>query len=180
MRSLVVRLYFSIHRAKISGAIDGRGVPYLRNLGVFEIGRNFRYNSNLKSNPIGGDQKMIIIVTESGRLRIGDNVGVSNSAIFCTNSILIGNNVMIGGSCKIYDTDFHSSSAEVRKISPNQSKSQPIIIEDDAWLAMGVVVLKGVTIGKGSVVSAGSVVSRSIPPYQLWAGNPAQFVRHLT
>ena len=37
--------------------------------------------------------------------------------------------------------------------------------------------LKGVTIGKGSVVGAGSVVTRDVPDGEIWAGNPAQFIR---
>lgn len=39
------------------------------------------------------------------------------------------------------------------------------------------IVLKGVTIGKNSVVGAGSVVTKSIPDNEVWAGNPAKFIR---
>ena len=37
--------------------------------------------------------------------------------------------------------------------------------------------MSGVTIGSGSVIAAGSVVARSVPPYSIAGGNPAQIIR---
>ena len=49
-----------------------------------------------------------------------------------------------------------------------------IILGDDVWLGVNVVVLKGVTIGRGAVVGAGAVVTKSIPSFEIWAGIPAR------
>lgn len=35
----------------------------------------------------------------------------------------------------------------------------------------------GVTIGDGAVIGAGSVVTKDVGPYEIWAGNPARFIR---
>lgn len=52
-----------------------------------------------------------------------------------------------------------------------------IVIDDDVWLASGVIVLDGVHIGRGSVVGAGAVVTEDLPPYSIAVGSPARVVR---
>jgi maltose O-acetyltransferase len=56
----------------------------------------------------------------------------------------------------------------------------PIIIEADAWLGTGVIVLPGVRIGRGAIVGALSVVTRDVPPLHVVAGQPAKTIRVLT
>jgi acetyltransferase-like isoleucine patch superfamily enzyme len=55
----------------------------------------------------------------------------------------------------------------------------PVHIEDNVWLELNVVVLKGLTIGRDSVIGAGSIVTRSIPAGVLAAGQPARVIRDL-
>ena len=54
-----------------------------------------------------------------------------------------------------------------------------IIIKKNAYVAAGTIICKPVVIGEGAIVGAGSVVICDIPPYQVWAGNPARFVKQL-
>lgn len=53
---------------------------------------------------------------------------------------------------------------------------RPVIIQDDCWLGINVVICPGVTIAKGSVVGANAVVTRDVPPYCVVAGNPAKVI----
>ena len=55
--------------------------------------------------------------------------------------------------------------------------SKKVIIEDDVWLGINVVVMDGVTIGKGSVVGANSVVTKNIEQYSIVAGSPAKLIK---
>jgi serine O-acetyltransferase len=54
-------------------------------------------------------------------------------------------------------------------------------LQDDVVLCAGSVILPGrdeeLVIGRGAVVGANSVVTGSIPPGEIWAGNPAKFIR---
>jgi acetyltransferase-like isoleucine patch superfamily enzyme len=148
--------------------------------GSFSIGKKFRFNSG-KYHAMGGrQQQCYFVVTKGGELTIGDNVGVTSVALICHNRISIGNNVKIGINTVIYDTDFHSLDARMRNSYPERLdgvKSKPVIVHDGAFIGGHSTILKGVTIGKNSIVGAGSVVFEDIPDEQVWAGNPARYVR---
>ncbi len=51
---------------------------------------------------------------------------------------------------------------------------RPVVIEEEAFLGPGVIVLPNVVIGRGAVVAAGSVVTTSVPPKIMVQGNPAK------
>ena len=52
-----------------------------------------------------------------------------------------------------------------------------VIIDDFVWLGQDVTICGNVHIGEGAIVGAGSVVTKNIPPYQVWAGNPARYIK---
>ncbi len=107
-------------------------------------------------------------------------MGISNTAIVAWNSIFIEDDVTIGGSCKIYDTDFHPLDAKVRKATPGQGWiAKPVVIKRGAFIGAHTIILKGVTVGINSIVGAGSVVTGNIPDNEVWAGNPARYIRKL-
>ncbi len=144
------------------------------------IGKNVRINSCSKSNPIGGDSRTILRTCRDGRIIIGNNVGISNSAIVSYSGIKINDNVLIGNSCKIYDTDFHSLNITDRiKDSVETIKSVSIEIGEGVFIGAHSIILKGVVIGENSVIGAGSVITKSIPANEIWGGNPAQYIRKL-
>lgn len=57
---------------------------------------------------------------------------------------------------------------------------RPIHVGHHCWIGTGAVILQGVTIGDGAVVAAGAVVTKDIPPYEIWGGVPAKFIRKRT
>lgn len=42
---------------------------------------------------------------------------------------------------------------------------------------MNTLIVKGVTIGDNAVIGAGSIITRDIPSNEVWAGNPAKFIK---
>lgn len=138
----------------------------------FTIGNNNRFDSMRSKNPIGLIRPCIFTVFENATLSIGDQNGFSGTVIRVLESVEIGNGVKIGANCTISDHEGHPE-------DPRSTPPRHIIIGDDVWLGMNVVVLKGVTIGRGSLIGANSVVTQNIPPYSVAVGSPARVVRSL-
>lgn len=53
----------------------------------------------------------------------------------------------------------------------------PIKIGNRVWIGTRVIILSGVTIGDGAVIGAGAVVTKNIPPYTVWGGVPAKYIK---
>lgn len=83
---------------------------------------------------------------------IGNNVCISQGAYFCT-----GNH------------DWADPAFALRL--------RPIHVEDGAWVGARSTLAPGVVIGECGIVALGAVVNKSVPPYEIHAGNPARFVR---
>jgi acetyltransferase-like isoleucine patch superfamily enzyme len=180
--------YFILKLYKISylefPSINGRIKLICK--GTISLGSGLKINSGKKYNPIGGDTTLRFITAKKNAiLKIGNNVGISNSTIVCWNSVTIEDDVLIGGSCKIYDTDFHATTQTERIAAfktytlDEKAKTAPIIIKKGAWIGGHCIILKGLSIGENSIIGAGSVVTKSIPDNEIWAGNPIRFINKI-
>lgn len=176
LRNIVRIKYFHVnlgHRVSINGKVFFSG----KNI---SIGNNVTLNSGFKYNPIGGQERLLIVTSGRGKITIGNNVGISNSSIVSHESIVIEDNVFIGGSCKIYDTDFHSLELEQRLEHPDSNiKTRPVVIKSGAFIGAHSIILKGVIVGNRSIIGAGSVVTKNIPDGEIWGGNPAKFIKKI-
>lgn len=103
----------------------------------------------------------------------------SNRPIYTKLSIAIEDKMMVGGDCKIFDTDFHFIQFEDRIIGDTNIKSAATVLCEGCLVGTGSTILKGVTIGKRAVIADGSVVSRIVPDDEVWGGNPIHKIRSL-
>jgi acetyltransferase-like isoleucine patch superfamily enzyme len=155
------------------------------NRGLVALGDNVVINSGKNHNVIGGDIRTNFIVHRGAEFTVGNNSGLSNSTFVCSLGIVIESDVLVGGGCRFYDTDFHSIDYEQRTnpfkngLADNDIYSEKILIKRGAWIGGGSIILKGITIGEKSIVGAGSVVSKNIPDGEIWAGNPIKYIRKL-
>jgi acetyltransferase-like isoleucine patch superfamily enzyme len=175
----ICRLRFLQH-AKVGRKITINGGLYLRGRGRITIGDNVTINSSYKANPIGGQTFTSLVCASNASLKIGSGCAISNAAIFCRQKIHIGENVYIGGDCRIYDTDFHSLHLANRLLQNDPDiVCASILIDDGAFIGASTVILKGVRIGKCAVIGAGSVVTKDVPDFEIWGGSPARFLKKL-
>lgn len=141
------------------------------------VGRRLELRSSAASNPLGPNRPVIISTRRRGaRITIGDDFGMTGGSLVCDQRISIGDRVWVGANAIITDTDFHPLDPKKRQALPLAAKTAPVTIEDDVFVGMSALILKGVTIGAGSVVAAGCVVARDVPPRTVVAGNPARVV----
>ena len=160
------------------------GIPYIntgKKGGLLMIGDNFAMNNRLVGNNIGCDVPCTFSIREKCKIKIGNNVGMSQTTLVAFEDIIIGNNVKIGGGTCIYTSDFHSLNYKIRQTSDDYTKKKnaPVVIADDVFIGAHCIILKGVVIGRRSIIGAGSVVTKSVPDEEIWAGNPARFVRKI-
>jgi acetyltransferase-like isoleucine patch superfamily enzyme len=127
-----------------------------------------------------------------GSCAVGDFTLLNGAIIMAEERIEIGRYCLISWNVGIADSDFHPLDAASRRVDamalapylPDRpprpaTLTRPVVIEDDVWIGMGALILKGVRVGRGSVIAAGAVVTRDVPANSIAAGNPAAIVREL-
>ena len=141
------------------------------------IADNVRINSGFSNNLIDWGRTGIEI-GRGAELSIGAETGISNVTIVSMESVKIGSHTLIGVKTFICDTDFHPITIQGRR-NRKPARTAPVEIGSDVFIGGFCIILKGVHIGDGAVIGAGSVVSRDIPAHEIWAGNPAKFIKKI-
>lgn len=127
-----------------------------------------------------------VFLWAKNNITIGDNFYIGKYSIIECDTI-IGNHVIFANNVSLigrYDHNYQQTGVPIRlseqiRDSNYQWKGldQKIIVEDDVWIGLGVIVLSGVKIGKGSIIAAGSVVTKDVESYSIYAGNPAKKIK---
>lgn len=156
-----------------------------------------------KELTIGGGAKIRSGTVIYEGSKIGDYLETGHNAVIREENI-IGNNLSIWSNSII---DYGCKIGNNVKIHSNCYIAQATVIEDDVFLAPGVMVandkypvsknfegpiikrgakiginatiLPGVTIGEGALIGAGAVVTKDIPPRAVAYGNPAEVKKYL-
>jgi len=174
----------------------GKGVVFGRNITLrhphkIAIGANTVVDDNVVLDAKGeansgiqiGQNAFIgrnsIISCKEGSIILDDYCNISaNCSLLSETEIRVGKYCFLAGNCYLVaggNHVFKDASVPIM-FQPSYSRGG-IQIEDDVWLAAGVIALDGVRIGKGSVIGAGSVVTRSLPEFSIAWGSPAKKVK---
>lgn len=136
---------------------------------VVQIGANARIDSFVKIEggigvSIGSYAHIGSFVSVNiggGRLSIGAHAGIASGA-----RLLGGSNMPGTWSMSA------ASPAEMQHVVRKTTT-----IGAYAFVASNAVVLPGVTLGEGAVLGAGGVATKDIPPWQVWGGVPAHYIK---
>lgn len=110
--------------------------------------------------------------TFNGRTHLGTNTNFNGMTVMGCGTVTIGDNFHSGPECVII-SDTHNYRGDA---VPYDTIMIPrdVVIGDNVWLGMRVMVLGGVTIGEGAIIQAGSVVVNDIPALAIAGGHPAR------
>lgn len=162
------------------------------------LGQNFRagkllrvYGSLNISGPgevVFGDNCLIIsdaikpvcirTLLPGASVKLGDNAGLNGTAIQSACKVSIGNWSNIADAY-ITDTPAHSIKRDRRQETVEDVPSAPVVIANNVWISVQVVILDGVKIGDNSVIGACSLVMDDVPNDVFAAGNPLRIIRHI-
>jgi len=132
---------------------------------------------NLYGCRIGDRTKIGTFVEVQKGATIGVDSKVSSHTFVCE-GVHIGDRVFIGhGVTFINDKYPRAANADGSMQTDADWELIRTQVEDGATVGSGATLLGGITIGAGAIVGAGSLVTKSVPPGEIWAGNPARFIR---
>ena len=112
-------------------------------------------------------------IVKKGGVNIEDykNTFIGENVIFDTNipqDITIGSGTRIAVGVVIL-THFKNLDGTYGRGKVNIGK--------DVWIGCNTTICKPVSIGDNALIGAGSIVTKDIPANEVWAGNPARFIK---
>lgn len=140
-----------------------------------------------------------VLIFHPENIELGNNIYVGHNTTlkgYYKNQMVIRSNTWIGQHCFFHSaggitigeavgigpkvlilTSQHSPGDVDMPVLHSPLDFRAVTLEDGCDIGVASILLPGVTIGQGAIVGAGSIVTRSVPPFEIWAGNPARFIR---
>lgn len=108
---------------------------------------------------------------------IGSDCKISSHTFICE-GITIGNGVFVGHNVTFIN-DRHPRAVNQDGSMQSDKDWQVVstVVEDYASIGSSSTILCGVRVGRGAMIGAGSVVTKDIPADEVWAGNPARYLK---
>lgn len=106
-------------------------------------------------------------------ITIGEDTIVGENAVLDgRDTLAIGNHVDIASEVMIYNAQ-HNVHAKHFAAQEGIIRA-PVIIDDYVFIGPRAIILPGVSVGKGAVIAAGAVVTKSVEPFSIVGGVPAE------
>jgi acetyltransferase-like isoleucine patch superfamily enzyme len=182
--TLVFRFKCRVHGIKPGKQLEIFGNCIIRKhpQSRIEIGNGVQFiSSSWRSSTANCFNCKLRTFADTSSIIFGDHSGMTGGAIVArSKTIRIGPRCMLAPGVTILDSDFHIAwPPDKRHDTWETDIDRDVTLEENVWVGMNSIILKGVTIGRNSVIAAGSVVVSSIPENSLAGGNPARVLRRL-
>ena len=143
--------------------------------------------SDVQSRSIGRGSKVWQFCVVLPGAILGEDCNIC-SHCFIEGDVVVGNRVTIKSGVqlwdglRVHDDVFIGPNAAFVNDHFPRSKVYPkgferTTLSNGCSVGANATILGGVTIGEFAMIGAGSVVLQDVPPREVWAGNPARFIR---
>lgn len=159
--------------------MGGEVGPYCNIAPSVTLGKDVRIFgwANLYGCAIGDRTKIGTFVEVQRNARIGADCKISSHTFVCE-GVQIGDRVFVGHNVTFINDLYPRATTEDGRLQSDADwEVVQTYVEDGASLGSSVTVLAGVRIGARAIIGAGSVVTKDVGPAEIWAGNPAKFLR---
>lgn len=115
-------------------------------------------------------------VLQPGGISIGSGSGLGvNCSVHVP--LRIGGNVMMGPEVTILT---HTHNIERTDIPMGQQGMRvvEVVLGNDVWIGMRVVIMPGVKVGNGAVIGSCAVVTKDVPDFAVVGGAPAKIIKY--
>ena len=167
---------------KIKGSLEVFGNCIVRKYpgSKIELGNHVQLiSSSWRSSTANCHRCKLRTFSSTASIVFHDGSGATGGVIIArSKKITIGRNVMLAPNVVITDSDWHNvwPPDQRKRLLPHHFDAD-VTLEENVWVGMNTIILKGVSIGANSVIAAGSVVTKSIPANCLAGGNPAKVLK---
>lgn len=116
-------------------------------------------------------------------VELSDEVYIGSYAYLSVPALSIGKYTMLASNVAVVGGDYPYNKPGKALIYSgkefsNEKNQKPVLIGADVWVGHGAIIMHGVTIGDGAIIGAGSVVTKNIPPFTIYGGAPAKFIKN--
>lgn len=129
-----------------------------------KVGKNFYCGKHLMVRP--------------NTVEIGNDVFIGSYANLAVVKLKIEDFVMLAPRVGIVGGDHKFNVVGLPIKETGRDIEKEVLLKKDCWIGYNSTILHGVTIGEGSIIAANSLVTKDVPPYTIWGGQPAKFMKN--
>jgi acetyltransferase-like isoleucine patch superfamily enzyme len=135
--------------------------------------------TNLYGCTIGENSRIGTFVEIQKNVFIGKNCKIQSHSFICE-GVIIEDEVFVGHGVMFCNDRYPRSTNQDGNL---QSESdwvlEKTLVKKRASIGSNSTILCGLIIGENAIIGAGSVVTKNVPDNEIWAGNPAKFLKNL-
>ncbi len=134
---------------------------------------------NLYGCSIGDNCKIGAFVEIQKNAVVGKNCKISSHSFVCE-GVTIEDNCFIGHGVIFVNDNYPQAVNDKGQLESEADWAGRFLkthLEEGVCVGSNATILGNVRIGKASMIGAGSVVTKNVPSGEIWAGNPACFLR---